>query len=240
MILPKVDFICEDYSPLTLTLHVIDIKYYQVVSLLEDSPMDVEGCFRDEEEHSRLQLCYGCDLPSLYGIPPKFSPFHREFTERDFAYFRGYWSADEDHPPPPLDYIPILGELVLNERLVNTRLIDDDYSDEEDYEYEHDYEYKFHHPQKGVNFNFDDNDMSSVQWPHQVCSFLRALMKEKCPHIEPRGLWGSIVTQQPEWLQDDKILDTITSYASFEDQAGKLRLVCRQFGFSLEAARGEA
>ncbi|KAK1743957.1 hypothetical protein QTG54_005554 [Skeletonema marinoi] len=33
----------------------------------------------------------------------------------------------------------------------------------------------------------------------------------------------------PEWVQSKKVLSTIMSFASFEDQAGKLRLVCRQF-----------
>jgi len=38
-----------------------------------------------------------------------------------------------------------------------------------------------------------------------------------------------IVVQMPEWVKSEKILSTVMSFASFEDQAGKLRLVCRQF-----------
>ena len=38
--------------------------------------------------------------------------------------------------------------------------------------------------------------------------------------------------QQPFWVGTEKIIDTVLSYSSFEDQAGKLRLVCRQFDAS--------
>lgn len=91
LILPKVDYI-YDCSPLTLTLHVIDIHYYQVASILEDTTMQVDGCFRDEEEDSTLHLHYGYDLPTLYGI-------HCYFGEYPSHHYR--------------NYIPIRGELVL-------------------------------------------------------------------------------------------------------------------------------
>lgn len=73
------------------------------------------------------------------------------------------------------------------------------------------------------------------QQPYEVCSFLNGVMEEKCA-VEGRSPvtheTSAIVTQQPDWVQHEKIIDVITSYASFEDQAGKLRLVCRQFGKS--------
>lgn len=37
---------------------------------------------------------------------------------------------------------------------------------------------------------------------------------------------------QPFWVDTDEILDRITSFASFEEQAGTLRLVCRKFDVS--------
>ena len=90
------------------------------------------------------------------------------------------------------------------------------------------------HPQRGVNIRFlGDSGESTIRSPHQICNFLRALMKEKCIEVEPREIMQfAVVTQQPGWVQANKVLDTITSYASFEDQAGKLRLVCRQFDAS--------
>ena len=57
-------------------------------------------------------------------------------------------------------------------------------------------------------------------------------MKKKCVQVEPMEAMKMSMVQQPEWVQAEKILDAITSYASFEDQAGKLRLVCRQFDAS--------
>lgn len=229
-LLPKVTYICEFDSPLTLTLHAIDTKYYQVASLLDNSPMD-DSDFRDE---GQAFLCYGDNRPTLYAIPPKGSPYYREFTENDLRYAEGYEEWDDDRNNRPHVYTVSIGEgcLQLNEEVVNSRLIDDDYSDEEDYEYDYDYEYKLHHPTKGMYFSFGGFEMTYVKWPHHACSFLRALMREKCLHIEPRGVLGSVVVQQPEWVQDKKILDTITSFLCFEDQTGKLRLVCRQFGDS--------
>ena len=233
--LPKVTYISEyDYdSPLTLTLHAIDTKYYQVASLLDNSPVGEEGYFRSRDGET-LELFYGDDRPTLYAIPPKGSPYYREFTDDDLRYAEGYEAWDDDRNNRPHVYTVSVGEgcLQLKEKVVNSRLIDDDYSDEEDYEYDYDYEYNLRHPTKGMYFSFGDFEMTYVKWPHHACSFLRALMREKCLHIEPRGVLGSVVVQQPEWVQDKKILDTITSFLCFEDQAGKLRLVCRQFGDS--------
>ena len=49
--LPKIEYIGEDYSPLTLTLHAIDTQYYQVAALIEDSPMEGEGeVWKDKDE----------------------------------------------------------------------------------------------------------------------------------------------------------------------------------------------
>ena len=64
--------------------------------------------------------------------------------------------------------------------------------------------------------------------PEHICSLLRALMKQNC--VSSGLLQAAIeVLHQPDWVQDESILDAITSYASFEDQAGKLcmpRLWC--------------
>ena len=220
----KVNYISEYKSPFALTLHAIDTKYYQVASLLDHTPMDKEdGCLRDRENYSKIDLYYGEDPPALFAIPPKGSPFHRVFTDRDFF---ECLNALEDGPPG-LFHESIRGRLVLEEVEQNERLVDDDYSDEEDYEYEYDYEYKFR--QEGMLFDFGEAfEISTVQWPHHLCSFFRALMREKCLHIESRGL-GPVVVQQPRWVQDRKILDTVTSFLCFEDQAFKSRLVCRQF-----------
>jgi hypothetical protein len=233
--LPKVTYISEYdyYSPLDLTLHAIDTKYYQVASLLDNSPLNEEGYFSSRDGET-LELYYGDNRPTLYAIPPKGTPYYRKFTLGDLRYAEGYEQWDDDRNNRPHVYTVSIGGgcLQLNEKVVNSRVIDDDYSDEEDYEYDYDYEYNLNHPTKGMYFSFGGCEMTYVEWPHHACSFLRALMREKCLHIEPRGVLGSVVVQQPEWVQDKKILDTITSFLCFEDQAGKLRLVCRQFGDS--------
>ncbi len=203
----------------TLTLHAIDIRYYQVASLLESTPMGDLMYNKNDTTESRkasdFSTYYGYSLPSLWGVPPKFSPFHRKLTEEDFEYFTNMCPVDD---PPPLDYLPIGGKLLL------------DYWKAKDEDY---YGIDLYHPQKGLNFNFLGSEgESSVHRPHQTCSFLRALMKEKCVQFEPRETMKISMVQQPEWVEADNILDVITSYASFEDQAGKLRLVCRQFDTS--------
>jgi hypothetical protein len=174
------------------------------------------------QDSSKLELYYWDDCPSLYAMPPTGSPFYREFTKSDFDELHGYGDF-----PPGLYFVPFGGRLLLEE-VEHERLVDDDYSDEEDYDYEYDYEYNFR--QEGMLFEFGHFEIPTVKWPHHVCSLLRALMREKCLHIESRrGHLGTDVVQQPRWIQDRKILDTVTSFLCFEDQAFKLRLVCHQF-----------
>ena len=205
----------------TLTLHAIDTRYYQIASLMENSPLDDLMYNKNDTTESRkasdFTTYFGFGLPSLWGVPPKFSPFHRKLTEKDFKYYTGYEDMED---PPPLEYLPIGGKLLLDIWKAK--------HEEESFHVN-----DLYHPQKGFNFNFLGYEgESSVHRPHQICSFLRALMKEKCIQFEPRETMKISIVQQPEWVEADKILDVITSYASFEDQAGKLRLVCRQFDAS--------
>ena len=198
----------------TLTLHAIDTRFYSVATLMEDYQM--EDLMHDKERLPHFRTNYGFQLPRLYGVTPKYSPRYRKLTEKDFDYHQE--GGDYDERPPPLDYMPIEGRILLNAWKIN---------DKEGYSIDLD------HPQRGVSFDFIDHGHFSVQQPHHICNFLRALMKEKCVQIEPR--WtseGALAAQQPGWIQSDKVLDAITSYSSFEDQAGKLRLVCRQFDAS--------
>lgn len=208
----------------SLALHAIDIRYCQVASLMENSPLE-ELSYNKTSDVSKFTSFYGFGLPSLWGIRPKFSPLRRELTNKDFDYFWGY-GLDEDEGPPPLEYLPIRGKLQIN----CSERVPLDGDGEESFDLD------LYHPQKGLNFTFlgdGEFDQSSVSMPHQICNFLRALMKEKCLEVEPWDIMQfAVVTQQPDWVQVDKVLDTITSYAPFEDQAGKLRLVCRQFDAS--------
>ena len=207
-----------------LTLHAVDTRYYQVASLLDNTPLEHFSYTKDEI--SEFRSFYGFDLPSLWGVTPKFSPFHRKLTEKDFDYFLAPYCRDYDDKDPPLDYLPITGKIQLNNCEMHWM--------KEGIEVDVTNDIVLSHLQRGVNFTFlGDRRESSVRRPHQICNFLRALMKEKCLQVEPREILKfAVVTQQPDWVQADKVLDTITSYASFDDQAGKLRLVCRQFDAS--------
>lgn len=171
LVLPqaKIDYIDDGVDiPFTLTLHAIDTKCYQVASLLDYSLMDSTGFFRDlRGDWSKIELYYGSECPSLFSMPPKGSPLYREFTESDFDDFFGHPTPTY---PPGLIFLPTEGRLVLNEVEQNVR-INDDYGG-----YECDYEYEFHK----LDFGFGDMDHPTLQWPHHVCSFLRALMREKC------------------------------------------------------------
>jgi hypothetical protein len=82
-----------------------------------------------------------------------------------------------------------------------------------------------------LHFDFGACDFSTIYRRLDTCSYLCALMKEKCAKGEVTEMPLSNL-QQPVWIDTDAILDKVLSYVSFGDQAGKLRLVCRQFGKS--------
>ena len=48
-------------------------------------------------------------------------------------------------------------------------------------------------------------------------------MRSRAEIAKSNAAVDAVVVSQPAWLQIDKITDGIDSYASFEDQAGKLR-----------------
>jgi hypothetical protein len=72
-----------------------------------------------------------------------------------------------------------------------------------------------------------------------ICSYFRTMMKEICRGGgEGRGWDVSppqdisavlVAAQQPTWVTDNKVLDSILSFESFQRQTGALREVCRQF-----------
>ena len=201
-----------------LTLHAIDCPYYKVASLMDQTPMEDLMYYKDRRLGYDFNASYGFCLPRLYGVPPKFSPSYRKLTERDFEQY-DVGGGDYDYNGP-LDHMGFRGALLLDHQWE-----DDD----------RDSAIVLNHPQKGLNFGFLGSEgESSIQWPHHVCSYLRAMMKEKCVQIEaPSVLTVSADdVQQPFWVGTEKIIDTVLSYSSFEDQAGKLRLVCRQFDAS--------
>lgn len=72
-----------------------------------------------------------------------------------------------------------------------------------------------------------------------VSSYLRAVMERHCvsvvvTNVPPslQELVGPVFAQQPLWVQTQNILDRVASYCTFEEQAGALRLVSRQFDAS--------
>ena len=195
----------------TLTLHAVDISQYRVATLMDESSFD-ELCPNDEGMPDYDTVGHGFELPKLFGLPPKGSPYYRNFDEEFDLVDKGYYLGDED--VPSIEYLPIWGVIEL-------------YHGKDD---EGDNILSLHDKATGLNFCFDSSDSSTLAEPYHICSFLGALMREKCTAVEMPTILE--VVQQPEWVQSEKIVDRITSYASFEDQAGKLRLVCRQFGSS--------
>lgn len=229
--LPDAGYMGEDRCNLTLSLHAIDTRYYQVASLMENTSMD--GSFY-EEDRPQLNVLYGFKLPSLFGVgvPPKTSPYHDEVEESDFD------EVIKDGLGfiyPRLEYMTIAGRLRI---VVNANQWLRHFNEVEEMEWnENEEKYELDHPWKGVNFCFageGDGDFEcSVDQPYKICSFLSTLMKERCIQIEQRPpLDIAIISEQPEWVQTDKIIDTIISFVSFDDQASKIRLVCRNFRLS--------
>ncbi len=227
--LPDAGYMGEERCKLTLSLHAIETRYYQIASLMENTPMD-ESFY--EEDRPQLNVLYGFSLPSLFGIPPKTSPFHNEVEEGD------YDEVIKDGVGgvyPRLEYMTIRGRLRI---AVNANQWQQGFNADEDMERnENEEKYELGHPWKGVNFCFTgegDGDFEcSVDQPYEICSFLTTLMKERCIQIVQRPrLDIAMISEQPEWVQTDKIIDTITSFVSYEDQASMMRLVCRNFRLS--------
>ena len=186
----------------TLTLHAIDIRQYQVATLMEDSQM---SSLIGSEGDTLTMKGYGFGMPILCGIPQKNSPFY--------------------HNPLKRDYLSIRGDIECEHYTGVT--VDDNGVEIEGSRHLY-VDLKQGEGEEGIKFNFGSRP------PHEVCSFLKAVMEKKCVVGERRLIFetSAIVTQQPDWIQHERVVDTITSYASFEDQAGDLRLVCRQFGKS--------
>ena len=232
--LPDAGSMGENRCELTLSLYAIDIRYYQVACLMENTTTD-ESYYEDhEDDRPQLNVLYGSKLPSLFGIPPKTSPYHDEVEETDFDQVIKNGIGDDCCIYPRLEYMTIAGRLriIVNEN----QWLRDVFNDVEEIEWDETYE--LDHPLKGVNFCFTGEGERteiecSVDQPYQICSFLSTLMKERCMQIENRPrLHIAMICEQPEWVQMDKIIDTITSFASHNDQVSKIRLVCRNFRLS--------
>lgn len=212
-----------------LTLHVVNVKEFQVMSLLEKTPFGEFGG-PDFSGEADMSVCgYGYDLPYLYGVPPKSSPYYRNFTDRDFP-ISGY-----DEPPKGMGVFQVSGSIdftFLHYAKKGDAKDPDDFDDTNrtfcrknvgielmSSTIEHD----------GLSFHFEMYNRSAIR----ICSFLRALIRDKCVTVGGGQLsLADDVTApltQPSWVDTDKVLDRITSFASFEDQAGMLRLVCRKF-----------
>ena len=75
---------------------------------------------------------------------------------------------------------------------------------------------------------------------HEVYSYFQALLREKCAqstfHLVNESTvdlagenGGTLHPEQPAWVNEQKIMDTILSYIPFESQSTTMRLVCQSF-----------
>ena len=92
----------------------------------------------------------------------------------------------------------------------------DDYNS--DSESEHLYDY-LKYELVDLSFQFYDDH------PADLCRFMSSLMRDKCSNEVD---YQYSAQEQPTWMCSDSVVDNIISYASFEDQAGSLSLVCRK------------
>ena len=202
----------------TLTLHVIDIRTIQIMTLM-DQCQAKDGVWLD---HDNIPIATrGYHSLKLYGLPPKSSFFYRDFSEEEYKKFEGeIWFSEEDWSEyySKLEHFEIRGGLHMNFEYILSLISST----------EHD----------GLHFIMGKkspyhSQNSSIHEQSDVCNYLRALMKEKCFVIEPADHTPTPILlppqQQPLWVQNEAVLDRVISYASFEDQVGKLRLVCHQF-----------
>lgn len=62
----------------TLTLHAIDIRQYQVATLMEENQMSNLELYNSEDPEFWGMQGYGIEMPDLFGVPRKSSPYYRE------------------------------------------------------------------------------------------------------------------------------------------------------------------
>ena len=117
----------------------------------------------------------------------------------------------------------ITGTIVVEERDEKGPVpwMDDCYSDSEsdsDSESEKRYDY-LKYKLANLSLQFDHSH------PVDLCRFMSALMRDKCSNEVD---YQYSAQEQPTWMCSDNIVNNIISYASFEDQAGSLSLVCHK------------
>ena len=206
----------EVASTYRLSVHAIDLHTCQVLTLLDNAPgRDVEGLDTTGAD------IYGHedDTPKLYGVPSRGSPFYRHMTCADYYTLHRWGFCTYPH----VESLQWMNSLDIghydNETNDHTVYLD------------------------RIRFSpFPDN--SSIRNRYSISSFLRALMREKCfdlrsvdqdaPqdmsfvfHEELDSSRSSL--QPPEWVKEEKILDTVLSFVPFEDQVATIRLVCKLF-----------
>lgn len=152
------DQFCETYC---VTIHVIDIQSFQVMTLMDAHSRDLPINFFDDEldgdghGDGQIWVNYGGDLPILYGLPPRGSPYHREFTETDFRNYHILDSREEAFPRGIANFSP---RAMLDMKCGSSGLLSFDGS---------------------LSLILFSGRDEVVREP-DVCNFLRALMKEKC------------------------------------------------------------
>jgi hypothetical protein len=190
-----------------ISLHVVDIQRFQVMSILEDCPAtDLQGLATEKIE--MMGFTPHDKFPILFGVPPRTSPYYKPVDEYEFD------SNYDDRASGPY-----INSLVMDGTIRFCRDYEDLYVD----------------GPSGIEFNFDMD--SNVIVGYEICNLFRALMKENCIyggvpvvlHLLSPSIAVTSRIDQPAWLQNERVLDTITSFLPFELQAEGLRLVCRQF-----------
>ena len=97
----------------TLTLQVVDCRYYKVASPMDQTRMGDLTYDKDRRHGYKLDASYGFGLPILYGVSPKGSLNYLNFTKKDFDNV-GLNYCDDDEDIPPIKCMPIEGGLLLD------------------------------------------------------------------------------------------------------------------------------
>jgi hypothetical protein len=205
-------------STYRLSIHTVDLQACQVLTLLEDAPGEVVD---NLATHGPSIYLHTSEMPALFGLPMLGSPFFQNLSESDFNQMQA-WNFD--------DY-PHVESLNWASALTLGRLFE-------------------HGGDEGSPEGYDDtvylediefgpfSDVSSIRNRYSISNFLRALMKEKCLDLgsdedSPPQDVALVLCEEtntpPEWVQTEKIFDTILSFVSFEDQVANVRLVCTSF-----------
>ena len=185
------------------TVNAFDFKTLQVMSIIENAPGEL---LRWDPYY--MSFNFTESIPHFFGTPLASSPFYRDSD-----------NAQDFGGSPDIRSLTLAGSFDLGFLFEQADVPAD----------------------RLVNYveSFEIRQRFSTQSRLDICSYFRALMREKCTSLffNKRHECEDSLTkdsptlhpEQPIWIDEEKIMDTLMSYVPFELQSTTMRLVSKSF-----------